>query len=153
MKPVFGIGGAEWLILMVAGLFILGPERLPSAATWLARTVKQVREYATGAREQLKNELGPEFDELRKPLAELQALRGFNPRTAITKHLLDGDDSFLFGPSSVAEQANTTVGEIGSDLTGAGGSSAMPIKATVNPSPAPPALAPGEHPPFDADAT
>jgi sec-independent protein translocase protein TatB len=53
LKPVFGIGGAEWLILMVAGLFILGPERLPSAATWLARTVKQVREYATGAHEQL----------------------------------------------------------------------------------------------------
>jgi len=43
LKPVFGIGGAEWLILMVAGLFICGPERLPSAATWLARTMKQVQ--------------------------------------------------------------------------------------------------------------
>ena len=53
MKPVFGIGGAEWLILMVAGLFICGPERLPSAATWLARTMKQVQQYATGAHEQL----------------------------------------------------------------------------------------------------
>ncbi len=53
LKPVFGIGGAEWLILMVAGLFIRGPERLPSAATWLARTMKQVQQYATGAHEQL----------------------------------------------------------------------------------------------------
>jgi len=148
---VFGIGGAEWLILMVAGLFILGPERLPSAAVWLARTVKQVQEYATGAREQLKTELGPEFDELRKPLAELQQLRGFNPRTAITKHLLDGDDSFLFGPTSVAAEANTTVNQIKSDLSGAGNRSAEPTEATANPDTT--QLTPGERPPFDADAT
>ncbi len=148
---MFGIGGAEWLILMVAGLFILGPERLPSAAVWLARTVKQVQEYATGAREQLKTELGPEFDELRKPLAELQQLRGFNPRTAITKHLLDGDDSFLFGPTSVAAEANTTVNQIKSDLSGAGNRSAEPTEATANPDTT--QLTPGERPPFDADAT
>ena len=148
---MFGIGGAEWLILMVAGLFILGPERLPSAAVWLARTVKQVQAYATGAREQLKTELGPEFDELRKPLAELQQLRGFNPRTAITKHLLDGDDSFLFGPTSVAAEANTPVNQIKSDLSGAGNRSAEPTEATANPDTT--QLTPGERPPFDADAT
>ena len=34
---------------------------------------------------------------LRQPLAELQKLRGMTPRAAITKHLLDGDDSFLTG--------------------------------------------------------
>jgi len=149
---VFGIGGSEFLILMVAGLFILGPERLPSAAVWLARTLKQVREYATGAREQLTKELGPEFDELRKPLAELQKLRGFNPRTAVTKHLLDGDDSFLFSPSAP-----------GSDPTGAGTSGAptssgtsAPVeltKQTLNPATRPPPLDAGERPPFDADAT
>jgi len=151
LNLVSGIGGAEWLILMVAGLFILGPERLPSAAVWLARTVKQVQAYATGAREQLKTELGPEFDELRKPLAELQQLRGFNPRTAITKHLLDGDDSFLFGPTSVAAEANTTVNQITSDLSGAGNRSAEPTEATANPDTT--QLTPGERPPFDADAT
>ena len=48
------IGWVEILIIVVAGLFILGPERLPSAAAWLGKTVRQVREYATGAREQLK---------------------------------------------------------------------------------------------------
>ena len=53
------IGWVEILIIVVAGLFILGPERLPSAAAWLGKTVRQVREYATGAREQLKQEMGP----------------------------------------------------------------------------------------------
>jgi sec-independent protein translocase protein TatB len=152
---VFGnIGWSEFLILMVAGLFILGPERLPSAAAWLAHTLKQVREYATGAREQLKNELGPEFDELRKPLADLQQLRGFNPRTAITKHLLDGDDSFLFGPSSVAAEASSTWDEI---KGGAGSPADLTkpnlTKPTLNPNTAQVPLATGERPPFDADAT
>jgi len=41
---MFGIGGGEWLILMVAALFILGSERLPTAATWAAGTLRQVRE-------------------------------------------------------------------------------------------------------------
>jgi len=150
---VFGnIGWSEFLILMVAGLFILGPERLPSAAVWLARTIKQVREYATGARDQLKDELGPEFDELRKPLAELQQLRGFNPRTAITKHLLDGDDSFLFGAKSVGDDVTKSV----NDIKSGGSTSETPVqltKPTLNPSTIPAPLAPGERPPFDADAT
>ena len=63
----------------MAGLFILGPERLPSAAAWVGRSVRQVREYASGAREQLRGELGPEFDELRKPLEELRSLRDLEP--------------------------------------------------------------------------
>ena len=34
--PVFeSVGWGEILVLVVAGLFILGPERLPSAAAWL----------------------------------------------------------------------------------------------------------------------
>jgi sec-independent protein translocase protein TatB len=77
---MFNIGWGEFLVLMVAGLLILGPERLPSAAAWLGRTVRQVREYADGAREQLRSELGPEFDDLRAPLDDLRGLRRFDPR-------------------------------------------------------------------------
>ncbi len=70
----------------------------------------------------------PAVTEVRDP--QLQQLRSFNPRTAITQHLLDGDDSFLFGPSTVATAANTTVKQIRSDLTGAGG--AAPGAGTVH---------------------
>ena len=48
------IGWGEILVLIVAGLFILGPERLPQGAAWLGRTIRQVKEYATGARDQLR---------------------------------------------------------------------------------------------------
>ncbi|MGI5216415.1 Sec-independent protein translocase protein TatB [Nocardia sp. CA-290969] len=89
------IGWGEMLVLLVAALVILGPERLPGAARWTARTLRQVRDYATGATSQLRSELGPEFEDLRKPLADLQELRGMSPRSVVTKHLLNGDDSLF----------------------------------------------------------
>ena len=106
------VGWGEILVLVVAGLFILGPERLPSAAAWLGRSIRQVRQYATGAREQLRNELGPEFDELRKPLEELRGLRNFNPRTAATQALF-GDDQPGVKPNGFAPGPNGS----GPDLT------------------------------------
>jgi sec-independent protein translocase protein TatB len=134
---MFNIGWGEFLILIVAGLVILGPERLPSAAAWLGRTVRQVREYANGAREQLRSELGPEFDELRAPLEDLRGLRGFNPRSAITRHLFDdlGDD-----PSG---------GMIRSDASKSNGYAAPTGRGTPVPRP----LQPGERAPFDPDTT
>jgi sec-independent protein translocase protein TatB len=137
---MFNIGWGEFLILIVAGLVILGPERLPSAAAWLGRTVRQVREYANGAREQLRSELGPEFDELRAPLEDLRGLRGFNPRSAITRHLFDdlGDDPFGGVPESLK-----------SNGIKANGYAAPTGRGTPVPRP----LQPGERAPFDPDAT
>jgi sec-independent protein translocase protein TatB len=77
------------LVLLVAGLFVLGPERLPEAARWLAQAVHKVREFASQSQEQLRSELGPELDELRKPLQDLAALRSLDPRAALTSYLLD----------------------------------------------------------------
>ena len=119
------IGWGEILVLVVAGLFILGPERLPSAAAWLGRTVRQVRDYASGAREQLRGELGPEFDELRKPLEELRELRNFNPRTAVRRTLFDDP------PPSPRPNG----------------------QAPPPPPPVPQTLAKNERPPIDPDAT
>ena len=129
---MFNIGWAEFVVLSVAALFILGPERLPSAAAWLGRTVRQVREYATGAREQLRSELGPEFDELRQPLEDLRGLRGFSPRSAVTRHLFAdlGDD-----PLSDWSKPNGYAAP-----TGFGTPITRPLQ-------------PGERAPFDPDAT
>jgi sec-independent protein translocase protein TatB len=91
------IGWGEMLVLVVVGLVILGPERLPGAIRWSADALRQARDYISGATSNLREELGPEFDDLREPLAELQKLRGMSPRAALAKHLLDGDDSFLTG--------------------------------------------------------
>ncbi|MEU7633116.1 Sec-independent protein translocase protein TatB [Nocardia sp. NPDC049220] len=89
------IGWSEMVILLVAALVILGPERLPGAVRWTTRSLRQARDYASGATSHLKQELGPEFEDLRKPLADLNELRGMTPRAMVTKHLLNGDDSLF----------------------------------------------------------
>ena len=89
------VGWGEMLVLVVIGLVVLGPERLPGAIRWPAGTLRQARDYVSGATSQLREDLGPDFDDLREPLSELNKLRGMSPRAAITKHLLEGDDSVL----------------------------------------------------------
>ncbi|MGW5918771.1 Sec-independent protein translocase protein TatB [Nocardia fluminea] len=89
------IGWSETIILVIAALVIIGPERLPGALRWTINSVRQVRDFAGDATTHLKRDIGPEFEELRKPLAELNKMRGMSPRSLVTKHLLDGDDSIL----------------------------------------------------------
>ncbi|WP_067817164.1 Sec-independent protein translocase protein TatB [Nocardia inohanensis] len=129
------IGWGEMLILLVAALVILGPERLPGAIRWTATSLKQVRDYATGATQQLKQELGPEFDEIRKPLEQLNELRSMNPKSLVTKHLLDGDDSFLTGNFDKPTNASNS----------GYGNFAKPEQQKP--------LARNERPPLDPDAT
>jgi sec-independent protein translocase protein TatB len=95
---MFGnVGWGEMLVLVIAGLVILGPERLPGAIRWTSGALRQGRDYISGATSQLREDLGPEFDDLREPLSELNKLRGMTTRAALTKHLLDGDDSIFTG--------------------------------------------------------
>lgn len=91
------VGWGEMLVLVVVGLVILGPERLPGAIRWTANALRQARDYLSGVTSQLREDIGPEFDDLRGQLSELQKLRGMTPRAALTKHLLDGDDSLFTG--------------------------------------------------------
>jgi sec-independent protein translocase protein TatB len=148
---MFDISWGEFAVLIIAGLFILGPERLPGAAAWLGKTVRQVREYASGARDQLRSELGPEFDDLRKPLEDLRALRNFDPRRAITKQLLDATGGYDPREDLKIDVPGFNGANVGSSNGGNG------IKPNGFPAPTSPVeqrpLSPGERPPFDPDAT
>jgi sec-independent protein translocase protein TatB len=145
---MFDISWGEFVVLIIAGLFILGPERLPGAAAWLGRTVRQVREYASGARDQLRSEMGPEFDELRKPLEDLRNLRNFDPKRAVTRHLLDATGGYDPREDLRLEIPGLTT------INGSNGTNVKPNghPAATNPTQQRP-LTPGERPPFDPDAT
>jgi sec-independent protein translocase protein TatB len=136
------IGWGEMLVLVVIGLVVLGPERLPGAIRWTSNALRQARDYVSGATSSLREDLGPEFDDLREPLAELNKLRGMTPRAAITKHLLDGDDS-IFSSLQDAKSAITD------PVTGA----VMPPTATQIPPALPPEPDPSLPTPYDTDAT
>lgn len=111
------VGWSEILVLGVVALVVLGPERLPEAARWLAGAVRKVKDFAGSAQQQLKDDYGTDFDEFREPLKQLNDLRGLSPRAMVTKHLLDGDDSLFSGDFNAAAPAG---GGAGSGAQGAG---------------------------------
>jgi sec-independent protein translocase protein TatB len=146
---MFDLSIEKLFILAVVALFILGPERLPSAAVWLARTLRQIKNYTYDANQKIRRELGPEFDEIRGPLndlrSELSGLRSWrNPRSALLHHL--GDDPVPPFPylSSLDDWKPTLRPESAHD-----GESPFDL----HPTSPPPKLAAGERPPVDPEAT
>ncbi|MBB1026013.1 Sec-independent protein translocase protein TatB, partial [Dietzia sp. DQ12-76] len=99
------VGWSELLVLGVIALVVLGPERLPEAARWLASAIRKVKEFAGTAQQQLRDDYGADFEEFREPLKQLSDLRGMSPRAMVTKHLLDGDDSLFTGDFGAAAPA------------------------------------------------
>jgi sec-independent protein translocase protein TatB len=85
-----GVGWGEIIVLLLIGLFVFGPDRLPKAARDAARLLRQLRQMATGVRNDIRSELGPE-------LADLD-IRTLHPKTFIRKHLLEDDDELLLPP-------------------------------------------------------
>jgi sec-independent protein translocase protein TatB len=139
------VGWGEILVLVIAGLFILGPERLPSAAAWLGQSIRKARDFATGAREQLREEMGPEFDQLRQPLEDLRGQRNLDPKRVVTQHLFDGDSD----PLGINGYRDEITGSNGNGASNGAASSIKPQTPLQPPEP----LKPGERPPVDPDAT
>lgn len=78
---MFGVGLPELLVIMLVGVVVFGPERLPEFARQAGRFLRQVRNLAQSAQSQLREELGPEYADLR--------LTDLDPRQAIRKHILE----------------------------------------------------------------
>lgn len=103
---MFGLSWDQIILILLAALFLLGPERIPTAVKWVMESLRKVRTMAAGAQEELRSQIGPELDELRRQVAELQslkelnelrALRDLNPRNIIGKQILG--DQFSGGVS------------------------------------------------------
>ena len=75
------VNGWEFVLLIVIGVVVLGPERLPEYAAKLGRLVRQARAMAEGARGQLREQMGPEFDDIN--------WRQYDPRRIVREALLD----------------------------------------------------------------
>lgn len=89
------VGWGEILVIFILGLILVGPERLPKVIQDLRALLLAARNAISEARENLSDEFGEDFDDLRKPLQDLGELRRLNPKTAITRTLFDGDDTYL----------------------------------------------------------
>ena len=80
------LGLSPWhlAVLVVVGLVVFGPDKLPSLIKDLGKALRQVRLTAQTMQEDLKAELGPEVGDL--------DLRSLHPRTFVEKHLFGEDD-------------------------------------------------------------
>jgi sec-independent protein translocase protein TatB len=86
------LGWGEISVLLVLGLFVFGPERLPTMAAEAGRALRRFRTYAKGLTDDLKTELGPEIGDL--------DLRSLHPRTFVQKHLFEDDPDPVIPPRS-----------------------------------------------------
>lgn len=63
---MFGdLGFGELIGLAILALILVGPDRLPSVAVEAAKLIKKIRTYALSATDQIKESLGPGYEDLR----------------------------------------------------------------------------------------
>lgn len=75
------LGWGEIVVLIIVGLIIFGPDRLPKAAADAARILRQLRAMAHNATADLRAELGPEMADL--------DLASLHPRRIMQSALFD----------------------------------------------------------------
>lgn len=83
---MFGLTFEKLLLIGIIAVFLLGPEKLPHYAAQLGRLARQLRDMANGAKDRMRDEMGPEFDDLDwKKLDPRQ----YDPRRIIREALID----------------------------------------------------------------
>jgi sec-independent protein translocase protein TatB len=122
---VFDLSVTKLLVLAVIALVVFGPKELPKIASQAGRALRDLRRIAEGAKQDLREGLGPEFEEF--------DFDDLNPRRFVQKHLLD---------EPAATQAN--VSNAGTVAAANGDNGSTGARAT---------LEDGADPPFDLEAT
>lgn len=131
---MFDLSLTKLLVLAVIALVVFGPHELPKIASQAGKALRELRRIAEGAKSDLREGLGPEFQDF--------DFDDLNPRSFVRKHLLD----------DVEEATRPLMDEFnGGSSVALGGAAAVAGVAGVPSAPA--ALLDGEDPPFDSEAT
>lgn len=163
------IGFFEVLTIVVLGVIVFGPDKLPKMIQDGMRVLRKIREFSDSAKNDIRNELGPEFKDF-----EFEDL---HPKNFVRKQLAKSEDEYglaeirssLDFRKEMNELADTVHGrdaeddaEVAKDtrsLTDLGKKAdpgnrtdltKRPAKADLGKRPAPAASTP---PPYDIDAT
>ena len=144
----FGIGGWEFLVLILLAMFIFGPDKLPKAISDGVRILRNLRDMARNATTDLSRELGTDI-----------SLEDLNPKSLIRKHILSEEDE-----RELRKPIETLYQDVRKDVTGVrGGLQQVARDVDIRHKPlsanAPTAIAPAAAPPsgaphtYDVDAT
>ena len=137
---MFGLSTEKFVILAIIALFVLGPERLPHYAAQLAKLVNQLRRMVDGAKDQLAEEMGDEFNEV--DWRKLDP-RQYDPRRIIRDALIDEAVRPVGAVPVTAVPAAVMTAEESATLAAAA------VASAAGRAP----LAVGESAPFDNEAT
>ncbi|MCF3965161.1 sec-independent translocase [Streptomyces fuscigenes] len=163
------IGPLEILALVLLAVIVFGPEKLPKVIQDTARFIRKVREFSDNAKQDIRNELGPEFKDF--------DFEDLNPKTFVRKQLLENDDFKEIRSSLDLRKEISDVAELKKDfgevelkkemaevadavhgrdtaaapIASANGSGA--VSTTPDLLKKKPESGGDDHPPFDADAT
>lgn len=143
---MFGISGPEFIVLLAVAAIVLGPERLPQYAQQLARLVRELRRMAQGAQEQVRAELGPEFEDV--DWRKLDP-RQYDPRRIVRDALSDSLD--LDDPLGLKDKPVSPGGPTAQSAPAP--QAAPPAQSSAPPSVRPAQASPSTAPAFDPDAT
>ncbi|GMA38852.1 twin-arginine translocase TatA/TatE family subunit [Mobilicoccus caccae] len=58
------MGAGEFGVILVLAFLLIGPERLPEVLAKVKHFVREARKMAEGAKGQLREQMGPEFDDI-----------------------------------------------------------------------------------------
>ncbi|WP_261719408.1 sec-independent translocase [Streptomyces sp. FZ201] len=139
------IGPLELVTLIVLAVLVFGPDKLPKVIQDVTRTIRKIREFSESAKQDIRQELGPEFKDF-----EFEDL---NPKTFIRKQL-DNDELGLKEirngfdlKKEMAEVTDAVHGresEPSAGTTSSSSSTGDRVDMTKKPD---------DRPPFDMDAT
>ena len=133
---MFDLSLTKLLVLAVIALVVFGPKELPKIASQAGRALRDLRRIAEGAKQDLREGLGPEFEDF--------DFDDLNPRRFVQKHLLDE-------PGSASATAPAGVSNAGATAAAANGATGG--NGASSPNGAHAVLEDGADPPFDIEAT
>jgi sec-independent protein translocase protein TatB len=125
---VFDLSLTKLLVLAVIALVVFGPHELPKIASQAGRALRDLRKIAEGAKADLREGLGPEYQDF--------DFEDLNPRRFVQKHLLD---DMTDGAQPLMDEFNDTSNAVAGVPAAANGTRATLLE--------------GAEPPFDAEAT
>jgi sec-independent protein translocase protein TatB len=96
---VFDLSITKLLVLAVIAVVIFGPDQLPKIASQAGRALRDLRRLAEGARNDLRENLGPEFADF--------DVTDLHPKNFVRKHLLEGFDEVPDTPDLSTVSAGT----------------------------------------------
>ena len=76
---MFGIGFGELVVIAFLAVLVFGPDKLPELARQAGAMIRKLRRFAISARDELREELGPEYADL--------DLRDLDPRQIVRRHI------------------------------------------------------------------